>query len=91
MLKKGDECYIALEKRYNWNSDEMGIVANGFNYFLSFLKVNNNNDDDNDNNNNNDDDDDDVKLYGKRISLDFPQYIVNYTRDSDLELYVVYK
>jgi len=83
MLKKGDECYIALEKRYNWNSDEMGIVANGFNYFLSFLKVNNNND--------NDDDDDDIKLYGKRISLDFPQYIVNYTRDSDLELYIVYK
>ena len=88
MLKKGDECYIALEKRYNWNSDEMGIVANGFNYFLSFLKVNNNNDTDD---NNNDDDNDDIKLYGKRISLDFPQYIVNYTRDSDLELYIVYK
>ena len=51
---------------------------------------NDNNNDNNNNNNDDDDGDDDIKLYGKRILIDnIPQYIVNYSRGNDLELYIV--
>jgi hypothetical protein len=101
LLKNGiDKCYIALEKRFNFSIDCMDVVANGYDYFLSFLNIddnNDNNDTNNDNtkndntNNDNTNDDNHIKLYAKRVDIDFPQYILNYSRGNDLEIYIVYK
>jgi len=97
LLKKGiDKCYIALEKRYNFSIECMDVVANGYDYFLSFLKNDDNNDNtdtnyDNDKTNDRNDENN-IKLYAKRVDIDsFPQYILNYNRGNDLELYIVYK
>jgi hypothetical protein len=76
LLKKNDICYVAIEKRYNYSIEKMDVVANGYDYFLSFL-------------NTTDDDKNDIKLYGKRIDINFPQYILNYDRGHDLELYIL--
>nr|CAB3470956.1 unnamed protein product [Digitaria exilis] len=74
--------YLALEKRYNFSLDELDVVANGYAHFRSFFATQ-------------EEHGDAVKrdesgLVGKQIDLvEVPQYIREYERGKDLEIWEI--
>lgn len=82
LMKRGEKLWLSLEKRFNFEVDQMSLVAHGYNRFLSYVQdslecvylV------------------DGIKMTrkfsGKRISLLFPQY-VEYDRTKDIELWEI--
>ncbi|KAF8658508.1 hypothetical protein HU200_058963 [Digitaria exilis] len=76
--------YLALEKRYNFSLDELDVVANGYAHFRSFFATQEEHGDG-----------DAVKrdglgLVGKQIDLaEVPQYIREYERGKDLEIWEI--
>ena len=83
IIKNGEHLWIALEKRFNFSSTELSLVAHGYRRFLNIIGRG----------------DQDVtytarsgeifQFSGKKIYLDFPQRILNYNRNIYLELWDV--
>lgn len=73
--------YLALEKRYNFSLDDLDVVANGYSHFRGYLRVR---------------DCDErgtisrPKFLGKLVDLtEIPQYVMEYERGSDVELWQI--
>ncbi|BAT91595.1 hypothetical protein VIGAN_07020300 [Vigna angularis var. angularis] len=74
--------YMALEKRYNFSLSDLDVVANGYSHFRSYLR-----------------DEDEIESFesvstsnfvGKRIDISqIPQYIGEYDRGSDVEIWQI--
>ncbi|PAN23162.1 hypothetical protein PAHAL_4G072400 [Panicum hallii] len=74
--------YLALEKRYNFSLDDLDVVANGYAHFRSFFATQEEHRDAPDG--------DKPSLVGKQIDLaEVPQYIREYERGKDLEIWEI--
>ncbi|KAI5659714.1 hypothetical protein M9H77_28507 [Catharanthus roseus] len=73
--------YLALEKRYNFSLDDLDVVANGYSHFRSYLRVEDCDELDNGSKG---------EFLGKPVDLtEIPQYVMEYERGSDVELWQV--
>uniref|UniRef100_J3MG56 Methyltransferase-like protein 22 n=1 Tax=Oryza brachyantha TaxID=4533 RepID=J3MG56_ORYBR len=75
--------YLTLEKRYNFSLDELDVVANGYEHFRSFFTVQ-------DESGFLEDNTCRPGFVGKQMNLaDVPQYIREYDRGKDLEMWKI--